>query len=161
MKNFALYIFFFVFANTLYAQNEPDIRNAKWGMTKVEVIASEVMKPIRVTDAYISYRFELMGENTFLLYEFIKNSLLGARYVIEKPSNNLNDKIKKILALKYGEPIVEEDLIRWQQKDVEVYLENNGEMLKVVYKSKKIEEFKKKYDQKLNKKEKDYLMSIF
>jgi hypothetical protein len=161
MKNLLVIIFIFVLTNNIYAENEFDIRNVKWGMPKVEVMASESMKPIRVTDEYISYNFELMGEKTFLLYEFIKNSLLSARYVIEKPSTTINNKIKKILVLKYGEPIVEKEFFRWKKDDLIVLLEVNKDFLKVIYKSKKIEEFKKKYEEKLNKKEKDYLISIF
>ncbi len=55
---------------------ESDFRNTRWGMSKIEVMASEDLKPESFTGPYITYRTVMLGKEMYLIYEFIQNRLI-------------------------------------------------------------------------------------
>lgn len=158
--------FFFVFWALFFAAESAlcadyDFRRVKWGMTRVEVAASEELKPAYVNGEYISYKIDLFNREVFLLYEFIENSLLSSRYVFDMPGEDLKFKLVDLLTKKYGNFEKNDAVYIWKKPEVEVTLEPGENLLRVIYKSTAVLEKKKLIEQKLSENEKKYLFTIF
>lgn len=98
---------------------DPDFRNAKWGMSKEEVISSEQSQPDESSkDSIIYYEREVAGFDAILGYSFTDNRLSSGLYVINTKHTNDNDyiddydNIKKALISKYGTP--DADRVNWK-----------------------------------------------
>ena len=64
-------------------------RNARWGMTKEEVTASEIkMDPVEINENTIMYKTQILGKNVELIYLFSQNQLAKAAYKLD--DNYLN-----------------------------------------------------------------------
>jgi hypothetical protein len=86
-------------------------RNARWGMAKEEVTASEIkMDPVEINENKIRYKTQLLGKNVELIYLFSQNRLAKAAYKLD--DNYLNSghflntyrRFKAALTQKYGPP---------------------------------------------------------
>ena len=93
-------------------------RNARWGMTKEEVTASEIkMDPVEINENTIRYKTQILGKNVELIYLFLQNQLAKAAYKLDdnylNSSHFLNTyrKFKSALTQKYGPPA--KDSTRW------------------------------------------------
>jgi len=93
-------------------------RNARWGMTKEAVTASEIkMDPVEINENTIRYKTKILGKNVELIYLFSQNQLAKAAYKLD--DNYLNSghflntyrKFKTALTQKYGPP--KEDSTHW------------------------------------------------
>jgi len=157
-----LMIFLFISSGITFAQDRSDFRKVRWGMSKVEVMASEEMKPLAVEDKYISYKFDLWGKEVFLLYDFVDNTLFSARYVYSFPSEAEILKIKSIMKSKYGSPLDEgPKRLSWKSKYMFISMEYSGINLRVIYKSTVFEKLKVQDEVKLKKEEEANLRFIF
>ncbi|MGM0417383.1 MAG: hypothetical protein ACQEQS_01550 [Thermodesulfobacteriota bacterium] len=161
MKKCMIFFLFFTCAFQGYAQEDYEFRDVKWGMSRVEVIAAEEMKPLRITKKYISYKFELMGSNIFLLYEFFDNSLSGASYVYETSDDEKFSKILQTLKIKYGKPEKKNNDYFWKTEEVEIYLKKNPSLFKIKYSSRKMDKYIDEYKEEFDEKQKEHLLSIF
>ena len=93
-------------------------RNARWGMTKEAVTASEIkMDPVEISKNTIRYKTQILGKNVELIYLFSQNQLAKAAYKLD--DNYLNSghflntyrKLKAALTQKYGPP--KEESMNW------------------------------------------------
>lgn len=150
---------FFIISNS-YCNNF-DFRTVTWGMSRVEVLASEKLKPLKATDDYISYKVNFFNDDIFLLYEFVLNNLYSARYVYENPRKEYVNKILNILNIKYGEKKIKNGLFFYENNLTIIEVESGEEYLKIFYKSKKIDKINQKNKEQLRENEKKYLLSIF
>ncbi|MDY0359887.1 MAG: hypothetical protein RBR08_00385 [Desulforegulaceae bacterium] len=160
MKKIFYTLIFIVISCKTFA-GEFDFRTVNWGMTRVEVLASEKLRPLKVADDYISYKFKFFGGDIFLLYEFVLNNLLSAKYVYENPKDEHVEKIFEVLDIKYEKKETISNSVFYQNISTAVKIEYFDNYLKIYYKSKKIDELDKKNTEKLKENEKEYLLSIF
>lgn len=92
-------------------------RKTNWGMSKSQVKTTEDGKILR-NDHLLAYEGDVAGLDTLIVYIFIDNKLVRAKYIfIEKHSNRTDyisdySSIKKILNKKYGEPV--DDKTYWK-----------------------------------------------
>lgn len=156
-----IFITFFILWSSFSSAEDNDFRTVKWGMSRVEVLAAEKLKPLKVADDYISYKFNLFGQEVFLLYEFVLNNLLSAKYVYENPEKENSDKIFDILNSKYEKIKESSGYAVFENKATYIEADYKNDYLKIYYKSKKIEELSLKNKKKINENEKQYLRSIF
>ena len=80
--------------NLLMAQ--ADFRKANWGMTKAQVVATELTKPSQVNErgAEVVVRYDavrLVGLECRLVYIFAKDKLVRTKYVFQREHTNKND----------------------------------------------------------------------
>jgi hypothetical protein len=156
-----IFITVFILWSSFSSAEDNDFRTVKWGMSRVEVLAAEKLKPLKVADDYISYKFNLFGQEVFLLYEFVLNNLLSAKYVYENPEKENSDKIFDILNSKYQKIKESSGYAVFENKATYIEADYKNDYLKIYYKSKKIEELSLKNKKKINENEKQYLRSIF
>ncbi|MGE4518868.1 MAG: hypothetical protein AB7E04_05100 [Desulfobacteraceae bacterium] len=156
-----IFITVFILWSSFSSAEDNDFRTVKWGMSRVEVLAAEKLKPLKVADDYISYKFNLFGQEVFLLYEFVLNNLLSAKYVYENPEKENSDKIFDILNSKYEKIKESSGYAVFENKATYIEADYKNDYLKIYYKSKKIEELSLKNKKKINENEKQYLRSIF
>jgi hypothetical protein len=94
-----------------------DFRKTTWGMSKSQVKATEVGPPDERDDV-LSYSIEIAGMRCFLVYIFVEDKLVRAKYRFAAEHSNKNDYIedyldlKKTLEKKYGE--LKEDDVLWK-----------------------------------------------
>ncbi|MDY0131441.1 MAG: hypothetical protein RBR53_02120 [Desulforegulaceae bacterium] len=138
-----------------------DFRSITWGMPRVEVLAAEKLKPLKATDDYISYKFSLFNQEVFLLYEFVSNNLLSAKYVYENLKKENLDKILDILELKYEKRKAGSDFYLYENNSTIIEVEYGNDYLKVLYKSKRIQDFDLEKEKRRSENEKKHLLSIF
>jgi len=93
-------------------------RKTQWGMSAAEVISSEESKPIKEDTDAVMFKDRISGLDTFILYIFVQNRLVRAKYIFTDKHTNKNDyiddfkNIKGVLAQKYGRP--SEDNVLWR-----------------------------------------------
>jgi predicted RNA-binding protein with RPS1 domain len=102
---------------TLY-EKAPVFRKTKWAMTKDEVRSLEGLEPDYVTEDIIGYKDNIIDLQCNIVYIFLENKLVRAKYIITEPHSNLNsyisdfDKIKEMLIMKYGKPVTDNQFWR-------------------------------------------------
>jgi hypothetical protein len=103
---------------TSFAQRAPDFRQATWGMTKAEVLASEAKPPSAVRESngetIVEYDAEkVAGLKASLLYIFAKDKLVRAKYLLDAEHDDLNEfiadyhAVEALLKSAYGEPTMQ------------------------------------------------------
>lgn len=101
------------FDGKVTAKSKTSFRKTRWGMSRDQVKHAETAKLLKESGDRFFYDVRVGGLEAFLIYEFIKDKLVAAKYTFyEKHSNRNNyltdySSIKKILKNKYGEPIKE------------------------------------------------------
>jgi hypothetical protein len=161
MKKIFIILSIQILFNSAVLAQDYDFRTVKWGMSRVEVLASETLKPLKITDNYISYKFNLFGQDVFLLYEFVLNKLLSAKYVYENPDKENVEKIFYILESKYEKTGGTNDQSVFENSSVFIEANYQDKYLKINYKSKKIEKIALDNKKLIKENEKKYLLSIF
>jgi len=115
-----------------------DFRQASWGMTKAQVLASETKPPVEVRDSNgeVIVRFDsikLAGLDARVIYIFAKDKLVRAKYLLGAEHADPNDfiadyqAIEPVLRDRYGEPtgqkaVWEDDSLQDERK---AYLEQD------------------------------------
>ena len=93
-------------------------RKTQWGMSVAEVISSEESKPIKEEPDAVMFKDRISGIDAIILYIFVQNRLVRAKYIFTDEHTNKNDyiddfkNIKGVLAQKYGRP--SEDNVLWR-----------------------------------------------
>ncbi|TSA27037.1 hypothetical protein D4R71_02830 [bacterium] len=105
-----------------------DFRKAIWGMNILQVKNIEKGKPLIEKDDLLLYKDEVAGLSCKIVYIFVQEKLVRAKYVFEESHTNKNDyisdfkKLKDLLTKKYGEPfysqkwkndLYEDDFQQW------------------------------------------------
>jgi hypothetical protein len=105
-----------------------DLRSAKWGMSRFEVMASEDLSPVTF-DAYnIHYKTWVGEREQDLIYGFLDNILIDAVYVITVVKKDEYVTYRKDLEKKYGKPKVLNDrgdgnyLFVWENRDTRILM---------------------------------------
>ena len=93
--------YFFV---SMCAWDKKDLRNVSWGMTRFQVMASEDDAPEFFDDPEIYYSPEVAGRVHHLVYGFINDKLVDAKYIITTFKGDDYLTFKKIIEKKYGKP---------------------------------------------------------
>ncbi len=98
-----------------------DFRNAAWGMSADEVIATEGHQPDdKEKDAILYTDKEVAGLDAAVLFQFNSDQLISGSYIIKEVHTNENayiddyNQLKEALISKYGEPTV--DQIVWKDE---------------------------------------------
>lgn len=122
--------FLLVFSSTLYAQpnqaptyvpiekEEITFRNTKWGMSCDEVKATEQGDPIAEKPDMLGYIDTLLGKEVYVVYSFVNNKLVWAKYGLSEAHTNKSDYIddyqefREALTKKYGKP--KQDAVNWK-----------------------------------------------
>ena len=87
-----------------------DFRNARWGMSKEDILASEAGEPVVQTDTQIGYFSKILDKNIYVAFIFANDQLISALYALRDMREKLDDSFrdfadfKQILTMKYGEP---------------------------------------------------------
>lgn len=90
--------------------DEYTFRNTLWGMSVEQVKSSEKIKPEIEEKNRLGYKTNLLGKDMILLYIFVENKLVRAKYILKERHMNKNDYIndfmvfKEVLTKKYGLP---------------------------------------------------------
>lgn len=98
--------------------DEYNFRKTKWGMSIAKVKSSEPLDVAKEDTTLLGYKTTVIGKDVFVVYFFIDNKLVRARYVLAESHTNKNDFItdyndfKEILTKKYGKPKQDESLWR-------------------------------------------------
>lgn len=145
--------------------DEIDFRSVRWGMTKIEVMAVETLKPESFAGPNITYRTLLLGKEMFLIYEFIDNKLIDAMYVFLVEDENDYEAVADILKKKYGSPLSERKegisdyYYKWVTPLTEIEVKpGKGNACHVGYTSTKLKEYRLKEEKKISiQKEKELL----
>jgi hypothetical protein len=98
--------------------SQPDFRQASWGMTRAQVLATESNKPadIRESTGEIIVRYDSLELGKFpcrVVYIFVNDKLVRAKYVFDAEHSDPNDLIRDYRAIepllhdKYGNPVSE------------------------------------------------------
>ena len=110
------------------AKDKTDFRNVRWGMTRLEVMASEEKAPEVFGLSVILYKPEIEGREFYLIYEFVENRLSDAEYRFV--AHNTNDYLwlKRMVGIKYGSPFISRDggsenfEYKWKEATTEIIL---------------------------------------
>ena len=87
-----------------------DFRKTKWGMSVAQVKASEPLAVSKEQDNILMYKTQVIGKDVLLVYIFVDNQLVRAKYILAESHTNRNDYItdyndfKEIVTKKYGKP---------------------------------------------------------
>lgn len=160
------------FITTAFAAEDPDekydFKNSRWGMTKIEVMALEELKPISFAGPYITYRATLLGKEMHLIYEFIQGRLVGAYYIFITRSENEHIEIRHLLEKKYGPPENQRDsgpndyLYTWQTQATRITLKpGKAADCRIEYSSRKFHYLRLKKKEKSRKQEEETIMKNF
>jgi len=148
--------------------DEVDFRKVRWGMTKIEVISSEDLKPESFAGPSITYRTLLLGKEMYLIYEFIDNKLIDAVYLFLAETENDYTEIERIISKKYGEPIskrntgITDFYYKWDTPLTEILLQpDKGKTCRVEYFSKKLRKYRLKQEKRQSVKKEQELLSQF
>lgn len=93
-----------------------NFRKTKWGMSIAQVKSSEPLEVMKEDKNLLGYNTTVIGKDVLLLYMFVNNQLVRARYGLAVSHTNKNDYIgdyndfKEILTKKYGKPKQDETL---------------------------------------------------
>ena len=91
-----------------------DFRKTRWGMSQAEVMASETLELKERTKDVLGYETQLFGKDVMLVYAFVKDRLVRARYFLsERHANKLlyikdYEQFTEALEKKYGPPTLDE-----------------------------------------------------
>ncbi len=150
------------------SKDKSDFRNVRWGMTRLEVMASEERAPELFGLSSIIYNPEVQGRDFHLIYEFVENRLSDAKFRFV--AYNLNDYLwlKKLVAIKYGPPIQSHDSgygnfeYKWKDADTEIVLKpgNKREFL-IHYVGLKYKYLKTSRDKKITMKNEENAKKTF
>lgn len=97
-----------------------DFRKARWGMSMEQVTASEPLEVSASSDEALLYKSQVIGKDVNIVYSFVKDQLVQARYMMAEVHTNKNDYIadynsfSEILKKKYGKPT--QDKTYWRNK---------------------------------------------
>jgi hypothetical protein len=114
------------------AQKNPDLRKVKWAMTKAEVLATEPAQPSGVREdrgrLFLTFGdIKLVNLDARLVYIFVKDKLLRAKYIFEPEHTNKNDFLEDYFNVddglndKYGKAKMNAD---WKN---ELYLDDKSQ----------------------------------
>ena len=98
--------------------NDFNFRKTKWGMTIQQVKESEPLEVAHSGNNILGYNVKVLDKNVYLVYIFVENKLVRAKYILAEEHSNKNDFIndyklfQDILIKKYGKPI--KDDIYWR-----------------------------------------------
>jgi hypothetical protein len=86
LTNFAWLILLLLIAlnSKIFANDEYNFRQTKWGMSKEEVIKNESSEPDKVFTKgdTLAYHSDIFGEKVLILYKFSFNKLVWAKYIL-------------------------------------------------------------------------------
>ncbi|MFC1541591.1 hypothetical protein ACFL50_03975 [Candidatus Latescibacterota bacterium] len=109
-----LRIFIVGFLVVVFAENsfgeDYNFRKTNWGMSNVQVMSSEPLDVAEENENMLIYKTIVIGKEVFVVYIFVDNQLLRARYVLAESHTNKNvfisdyNEFKEILTKKYGKP---------------------------------------------------------
>lgn len=108
--------FIVIFFTELSFAEEYNFRKTKWGMSITQVKSSEPLDVAKEDENLLGYETTVIGKDVFVVYFFIDNQLVSARYLLAESHTNRNDFItdyndfKEILTKKYGKPKQDESL---------------------------------------------------
>lgn len=108
--------FIVIFFTELSFAEEYNFRKTKWGMSITQVKSSEPLDVAKEDENLLGYETTVIGKDVFVVYFFIDNQLVRARYLLAESHTNRNDFItdyndfKEILTKKYGKPKQDESL---------------------------------------------------
>ncbi len=147
---------------------QKDFRNTRWGMTKIEVMASEESKPELFAGPVLTYRTVMLGKEMYLIYEFIENKLIDAIYVFITQSDQDYLQIEEILTRKYGKTVIERNegsmdyYYMWETHLTEIVLKSGaGKDCRIEYLSKKLKKFREKQETKKSIDREKEIMNFF
>ena len=124
----AAVLFFTASTTAQTSKQTTDVRNASWGTTRLEVMASEEKAPEFFGLSLILYKPEIEGRNFKLIYGFIENQLTGAEYRFIAHNAREYLWLKKRIAIKYGSPSFSHDggaenfEYKWKRTGTEITL---------------------------------------
>jgi hypothetical protein len=104
-----------------------DFRKATWGMSKMEVEATEIGQLLKQEADNVVYKYELYGLDCAITYSFENDKLMRGTITIIEVHPDVNqylfdfNAIKSIMSAKYGKPAQDDALWRNEQ-----YKENIG-----------------------------------
>ncbi len=155
VKYFIYSLVLIFFSAECYAQKK-DFRNVSWGMSRLEVMASEENAPESFELMYLFYKPEVEGRTFNLVYEFLENKLIDAEYIFIEYKRNDYLWVKSLIEIKYGRPFSSFDggagnyKFRWRTSRTEISMKpgRDRECL-VEYTDKKIQYLKKENDKKI------------
>ena len=116
---FLLFLLIFLFNNNCQSEDFT-FRKTRWGMSIQQVKQSEPIEPDESKENILLYKINILNKNVFLVYFFVNNKLVRARYVLAEEHSNKNDFIndydefKEIIKKKYGKPVKED--IFWKSR---------------------------------------------
>lgn len=100
------------------AEDQPDFRKVRWGMTREQVMAAETAPFNQEYPDHLVYDEKVNGLKCCLIYVFRKNVLVEASYLVEERFVSDNryleeyDALKRLLVKKYGAPLADE--VKWK-----------------------------------------------
>ena len=168
----AILISLFLAVTTGAAEEDPesayDFRNSRWGMTKLEVMALEALKPVSFSGPFITYQAPILGKEMHLIYEFIENRLVGAYYIFVIRQKNDRLEIRDLLERKYGPPESHRDSgpddyhYAWQTSATEIVLRpGRARDCRIEYSSRKFHYLRLKKKENKRKQEEEEIMENF
>lgn len=148
-------VWFFLVQSTICVAAENDFRNVRWGMTKIEVMANEALKPDSFGRQRITYRTMILGKEMVLEYEFVDNKLVNATYFFSVNTDQDQQDIEAVLLKKYGpsrdlEKKEAPSFFRsWETPATEIRLyADQGDIGRIHYTSKKLQAYRLKLERK-------------
>ncbi len=134
-----------------------DFRNVNWGMTRIEVMASEDIAPESFALDYMFFKPEIEGRKFHLIYEFVENRLTDAEYVFISYNKTDYLWLKNLVEIKYGRPFFSFDggvnnyKYMWKNNFTEIILKpGQTRECRVEYTGKKFQYLKKERARKLS-----------
>jgi hypothetical protein len=79
-------IFLIVLNSKMFANDEYNFRQTKWGISKEEVIKNESSEPDQIFTKRdtLAYHSKIFGEKVLILYKFSFNKLIMAKYLLSR-----------------------------------------------------------------------------
>ncbi len=141
---FCLMMFFNIvlYCNTSLAETavQPHFRSVRWGMSKINVLSSEKMNPESFAGDRIVYRPVIFNQKGYLIYQFVDNQLIGARYLFKGYKMADIRNLVTVLKRKYGEPETDASsgettpFFRWTTSDTRIiFRSDDGRNLWIEY----------------------------
>jgi len=78
-------ILILLFSNASFAEDYT-FRKTKWGMSIAEVKSAEPLEMAKEDELLLGYKTNVIGKDVLLIYFFIDNQLVRARYVLAELS---------------------------------------------------------------------------
>ena len=148
-------VWFFLLLNTVCIAAENDFRSVRWGMTKIEVMANEALKPDSFKGQSITYKTMILGKEMVLVYEFVDNKLVNATYFFPLNTDQDRNDVEAVLLKKYGpsqdrrKKEGDSSSRKWETPTTEIRLvSDQGDIGRIHYTSKKLQAYRQKLEQK-------------